>query len=52
MEKVTEGLGEEELQALKQGYEARAAKRFPLSPQLPRRGKREETAVSQAEFRV
>ena len=52
LEKVTEGLGEEELQALKQGYEARAAKRFPLSPQLPRRGKREETAVSQAEFRV
>ena len=52
LEKVTEGLGEEELQALKQGYEARAAKRFPLSPQLPRREKREETAVSQAEFRV
>ena len=35
-----------------QGYERRAAKRYPLRPQLPRRGQREEAPVSQAEFQV
>ena len=52
LEKVTEKLGEEELTALREGYALRAAKRYPLTPQLPRRGQREEAAPSQAEFRV
>ena len=52
LEKVTEKLGEEELTALREGYALRAARRYPLTPQLPRRGQREEAAPSQAEFRV
>lgn len=52
LEKAMENLGEEELMALKEGYERRAARRYPLTPQLPRRGQREEAAPSQAEFRV
>ena len=52
LEKVTEKLGEEELTALRAGYALRAARRYPLTPQLPRRGQREEPAPSQAEFRV
>lgn len=52
LEKVTEKLGEEELMALKEGYERRAARRYPLTPQLPRRGQRGEPVPSQAEFRV
>ena len=52
LEKAMENLGEEELMALKEGYERRAARRYPLRPQLPQRGQREEAPVSQAEFRV
>ena len=52
LEKAMENLGEEELMALREGYERRAAKRYPLRPQLPRRGQREEAPVSQAEFQV
>ena len=52
VEKAMENLGEEELMALREGYERRAAKRYPLRPQLPRRGQREEAPVSQAEFQV
>ena len=51
LEKAMENLGEE-LMALREGYERRAAKRYPLRPQLPRRGQREEAPVSQAEFQV
>ena len=50
--KAMEPLGEEELLALKAGYEARAARRFPLEAQLPRRGRGALPAVSQAEFQV
>ena len=52
LEKAMENLGEEELTALREGYAVRAARRYPLAPQLPRRGQREDAPVSQAAFRV